>query len=142
MNIKDIKELIDALDKSGLAYLSIKNDNGTAVELKKERLATVGANAATLQVDVKPEQPVSNDEGHFVKSPIVGIAYVSSKPGAEPFVSIGQEVKAGQVLCVVEAMKMFNEIKADRNGIISEILFEDGRLVEFDMPLFKIEVAE
>ena len=138
MDIKEIKELMKAFDGSGITTLNFKDESGS-VELKKEVVAAA-ADVIMPQTVVSKKQ--SNSEGGFIKSPIVGIAYRSSKPGAEPFVQVGQEVKAGQVLCIIEAMKMFNEIKTDKSGVISEVLFQDGKLVEFDMPLFKIEVTE
>ena len=138
MDIKDIKELIKALDHSSLTSLSIENE-ATSVTLEK---ATGGAVQVQTQVAVaEPVQAaqITRLTGDFIKSPIVGIAYSKPKPDAEAFVQVGQAVKVGQTVCVVEAMKMFNEVKADKSGVISEILFEDGQLVEFDMPLFKVE---
>lgn len=137
MEIKEIKELMKAFDSSGITSLSFKDKLGS-IELKKEGVVVQDVSISRPAAPSKEPDP----EGDFVKSPIVGVAYKSPKPGAEPFVDIGQEVTAGQVLCIIEAMKMFNEIRAEKGGIISEILFEDGKLVEFGMPLFKIEVKE
>ncbi|WP_193193786.1 acetyl-CoA carboxylase biotin carboxyl carrier protein, partial [Microbulbifer taiwanensis] len=76
--------------------------------------------------------------GHPVKSPMVGTYYAASSPGAEPFVKVGQQVKVGDVVCIVEAMKMMNQIEADKAGTIESILVEDGQPVEFDQPLVTI----
>ena len=137
MEIKEIKELIKELERSSITSISVQDKNGS-VELKKEAVLTQAVVAPAPSISQAPIEHKER-EGHFVKSPIVGMAYRSPKPGADAFVQIGQEVKVGQSLCLIEAMKMFNEIKADINGIVSEILFEDGNLVEYDMPLFKIE---
>jgi len=75
-------------------------------------------------------------EGHVVKSPMVGTFYRSSAPGAKPFVELGQAVKAGETVCIIEAMKLLNEIEADQDGVIKEILVENGEPVEFGEPLF------
>ena len=136
MEIEEVKELIKTLDNSNLTYLSLKNKSGS-IELRKEDSVVAPIDIPVSRSAAAPKQP--DFDWIFVKSPIVGIAYKSPKPGAEPFVQTGQKVKTGQTLCIVEAMKMLNEIKADTSGVVSEILFEDGKLVEFDMPLFKIE---
>lgn len=77
--------------------------------------------------------------GHIVRSPMVGTFYAAPAPGASDFVSVGQQVKAGETLCIVEAMKMMNQIEADKGGVVKQILVENGEPVEFDQPLFVIE---
>ena len=137
MEINEIKELIKALDNSNIVSLNITNQEGS-IQLKKgDVMQVVAKDIVTVQANDD-----SCEEAYLVKAPIVGIAYKSPKPGDEPFVKVGQTVVPGQTLCVIEAMKMFNEVKADREGIVSEILFEDGKLVEFDKPLLRIGVME
>ena len=80
----------------------------------------------------------SDEQGYLIRSPMVGSFYTSPAPGASPFVDIGQTVSVGDVLCIVEAMKMMNQIESDKSGVIAEILVEDGDPVEFDQPMFKI----
>ncbi|MCO6427610.1 acetyl-CoA carboxylase biotin carboxyl carrier protein [Nitrosomonas communis] len=92
------------------------------------------ANTIATETEVKPSLP----EGHIVKSPMVGTFYRSSAPGAKPFVETGQAVKAGDTLCIIEAMKLLNEIEADKDGIIKAILLENGQPVEYGEPLFVI----
>ncbi|MBA4722649.1 MAG: acetyl-CoA carboxylase biotin carboxyl carrier protein, partial [Alcanivorax sp.] len=90
--------------------------------------------AAAPAAEPEPASPA----GHLVRSPMVGTFYRASSPGATPFAQVGQKVNAGDVLCIVEAMKMMNQIEADKSGTIDAILVEDGEPVEFDQPLFSI----
>lgn len=134
MKIEELKELLKAFDGSSVQSLKLEDENGK-LELEKQPAGTV---VIQPEVRVAAEKPCTC-EGTFVNSPIVGIAYKSSKPGADPYVKIGDKVQKGQTLCIVEAMKMFNEIKSTCDGEITNILFEDGQLVEYDMPLFEIK---
>lgn len=137
MKFSEIKELIQAIDKSSVTKFCLENEEGK-IEIKKEAVAVAAAPAAATVVaaTAAPAANAPAEGGNFVKSPLVGVAYRRPKPDAEPFVSVGSQVKKGQTICIVEAMKMFNEIKAAQDGIIKEVLFEDGQLVEFDQPLF------
>lgn len=148
MKIDEIKELLSAFDASAATSFSLEAD-GFRLDLKKDACiaAPVIAPAAAIPVSVAAVSPAApaaeaapaqKPDGLIVKSPIVGVAYRGPEPDAEPFVTKGQAVKKGQKLCLVEAMKMFNEITAPADGIITSILFEDGKLVEFDAPLFEI----
>ena len=83
-------------------------------------------------------QPAEETDGHIVKSPMVGIFYRAASPGAEPFAQVGQSVSAGDTLCIIEAMKLLNEIEADTDGIIKTILVDNGQPVEYGQPLFVI----
>jgi acetyl-CoA carboxylase biotin carboxyl carrier protein len=97
----------------------------------------VAAAVAAPVAAVEPAQPVVAT-GHAVKSPMVGTFYRSATPGAKPFVELGQAVKSGETLCIIEAMKLLNEIEADQSGVITAILVENGQPVEFGQPLFTI----
>ncbi len=92
------------------------------------------------QTETKTEEPKEDKNIHIVKSPIVGTFYRAPAPGAKPFVDVGSRVKKGDVLCIIEAMKIMNEIKSDVNGIVEEILVENGQPVEYGQPLFKIRI--
>lgn len=152
MDIRKIKKLIELAKESGIAEIEI-HEEGESV-----RISLVGTSAApqvitspvqTYQVTAdnqpaaqtapaKESQP-STAGKHTVKAPMVGTVYLSSAPGAKPFVEIGQTVKPGDVLCLIEAMKMFNQIEADKAGTITAKLVESGVPVEFNQPLFVIE---
>ena len=97
--------------------------------------APAGAALAPAAPAAAPQVPA----GHTVKSPMVGTFYRSSAPGAKPFVEIGQQVKEGETICIIEAMKILNEIEADKAGTITQILCENGQAVEYGQPLFVIE---
>jgi acetyl-CoA carboxylase biotin carboxyl carrier protein len=97
--------------------------------------AAVPAPAAAAAAPAAPAQP----QGHVVKSPMVGTFYRSSSPGAAPFVEVGAQVKEGDTICIIEAMKILNEIEADKSGTITQILGENGQAVEYGQPLFIIE---
>lgn len=95
--------------------------------------------AAAMTIEPTEKAAPIEIKGYSVKSPMVGTAYLASTPGAKPFVELGQRVEAGHVLCLIEAMKMFNQIEADKSGVISARLIENGQPVEYDQPLFIIE---
>jgi len=100
-------------------------------------MLTAAPAAAAAALAAAPEVP-AEPEGHVVKSPMVGTFYRSSAPGAKPFVEIGQTVNAGDTLCIIEAMKLLNEIEADQGGVIKSVLVENGQPVEYGQPLFLI----
>jgi acetyl-CoA carboxylase biotin carboxyl carrier protein len=99
--------------------------------------AAPAAPAAAATAPVAAESPVEA-EGHIVKSPMVGTFYRSSAPGAKPFVEIGQNINAGETLCIIEAMKLLNEIEADQSGVVKKVMVENGQPVEYGQPLFII----
>lgn len=153
MDIRKIRKLIELLEETGISEIEIK-EGEESLRLSRHQVTNsqtpvhyVSAPAAP-QVQVQPAStpqeskvnpgPVAVD-GHKIKSPMVGTLYTSPSPDAPPYVSIGQSVKAGDVLCIVEAMKMFNEIEADKAGKIVAILVGNGEPVEYDQPLFIIE---
>ncbi|MCW8807325.1 MAG: acetyl-CoA carboxylase biotin carboxyl carrier protein [Rhodanobacter sp.] len=148
MDLRKIKKLIDLLEESNLAELEIKEGEEVV------RLSRVPKNAAPIAaapvaapapIAVAPiapaaEAPVADalPAGHVVKAPMVGTFYSSASPGTPAFVKVGQQVKAGETLGIIEAMKMFNQIEADVSGTVQAILVENGQPVEFDEPMFVI----
>lgn len=150
MDLRKIKKLIDLLEESNLAELEIK-EGEEVVRLSRvpKGGVTVAAPApvAAAPAPVAAPAPAAAEAapaadalpaGHVVKAPMVGTFYASSSPGAPPFVKVGQQVKAGETLGVIEAMKMFNQIEADVAGTVQAILVENGQPVEFDEPMFVI----
>lgn len=151
MDIRKVKKLIELIDETGVFEIEIKEGeesvrisrgapvSATQTMLSAPPLAPVAA-AAIPAPAAEPAAASSVDEHkHQVKSPMVGTAYLAATPGAAPFVEIGQMVEEGDTLCLVEAMKMFNQIEADRSGKITARFIENGTPVEFDQPLFIIE---
>jgi acetyl-CoA carboxylase biotin carboxyl carrier protein len=99
----------------------------------------LAGSAAQLAGGAQPQATVAPETGHVVRSPMVGTFYRASSPGAKPLVEVGQAVKEGDPICIIEAMKIMNEIDADKDGTITKILAENGQAVEFDQPLLVIE---
>ena len=153
MDIRKIKKLIDLIDETGVSEIEIK-EGEESVRISRQFIqpaqmmsyaqpmpmapAPMPAAAAGKTED-EPAKTALKRDAHAVKSPMVGTVYLSSAPGAKPFVEIGEQVEAGTVLCVIEAMKMYNQIEADKAGIISARMVENGQPVEYDQPLFIIE---
>jgi len=152
MDIRKIKKLIELVEESGIAELEISEGeesvrisrNGTAAPAPVHYAAApapvaapapAAAPAPTAEAAAAPAVPA----GHQVLSPMVGTFYRSPSPDAKSFVEVGQSVSAGDTLCIVEAMKMMNQIEADKSGVVTAILVEDGQPVEFDQPLVVIE---
>ncbi|MCW8093241.1 acetyl-CoA carboxylase biotin carboxyl carrier protein [Alteromonas sp. ASW11-130] len=152
MDIRKIKKLIELVEESGIAELeitegeeSVRIHRGpTGQPMMPPPQYNYAAAAPPPQASSAP-LPVSEasapvaPSGHVVKSPMVGTFYRSSSPTAKPFVEVGQSVNVGDTLCIVEAMKMMNQIEADKAGVIKEILVENQDPVEFDQPMFVIE---
>ena len=151
MDLRKIKKLIDLLEESNLAELEIKEGEevvrlsrvpkgGVAMAAPAPMMMAPAPAAAAPAPAAVAEAPAANalPAGHVVKAPMVGTFYASSSPGAPPFVKVGQQVKAGETLGVIEAMKMFNQIEADVSGTIQAILVENSQPVEFDQPMFVI----
>lgn len=161
MDLRKIKKLIDLLEESNLAEIEIK-EGEESVRLSRAPVSGYGMVQAQPQMMMAPAQapaaapamPMQSPteastggtakpgpalpEGHVLRSPMVGTFYTSSAPDKPAFVSVGQQVKAGETLAIIEAMKMFNPIEADASGTIVAILGENGQPVEFDQPLFVI----
>ncbi|HEV2229107.1 MAG TPA: acetyl-CoA carboxylase biotin carboxyl carrier protein [Steroidobacteraceae bacterium] len=156
MDIRKIKKLIELLEESGIAEIEIK-EGEEAVRISRMAAPGTGAQPATQMVHAAAPaaavpsrltelqaaaegaagKPKPNE--HVITAPMVGTFYAAPSPGAKPFVEIGDEVKVGQVLCVIEAMKMMNQIEADKAGRIASIMARNGDPVEFGQPLFVIE---
>jgi acetyl-CoA carboxylase biotin carboxyl carrier protein len=149
MDLRKLKTLIDLVETSGIAELEIQEGEE---RVRITRAPVQGQQtvmfqpapqaAAPAAIAVAPPAEVVAapvDEGHAVKSPMVGTFYRSASPGAAPFVEIGDTVAQGDTLCIVEAMKLMNEIEADVGGTIKSILAENGQAVEYGQPLFVIE---
>lgn len=128
MDLRKLKTLIDLVAESGIAELEITEGEG------KVRIVKFSQTPQVVQAPAAPPAP----EGHVVKAPMVGTFYRAPNPGAPPFVEVGQTVKEGDALCIIEAMKLLNEIEADKAGVIKEILVENGEPVEYGQPLFVI----
>ncbi len=147
MDLRKLKTLIDLVAESGIAELEITEGEGKvrivkfsqAVQPVAYAPAPVAAAPAAPAADVAPAAAApAVAEGHTVKSPMVGTFYRASNPGAAAFVQVGQSVKEGEPLCIIEAMKLLNEIEADKTGVIQAILVENGEPVEYGQPLFVI----
>lgn len=147
MDIRKIKKLIELLEESDIGEIEIKEgeesvriSRGSATAPQPmyapAPLAAPAPVAAPVAAVAEKETPSFN--GHLIKSPMVGTYYSSPSPGSPAFIKVGQHVKVGDVVCIVEAMKMMNQIEADQAGVIEAILVEDGQPVEFDQPLVTI----
>ncbi len=148
MDIRKIKKLIELVEESGIAELEISEGEES---VRINRYSAQAAPAAPVQYAATaapaPAAPVAEtaapapaaESGHKVLSPMVGTFYRSPSPEAKSFIEVGQTVSEGQTLCIVEAMKMMNQIEADKAGVVKAILVEDGQAVEFDQPLVIIE---
>lgn len=160
MDLRKIKTLIELVEESGIAELEVK-EGEESVRISRQptgmpmmpahyfapQLPPAPAPAPAVAAAPAPAAapaappPKAVDNRHILKAPMVGTFYRSPSPGAKAFVEVGQTVKAGQTLCIIEAMKMLNQIEADRAGVVVEILAENEKPIEFDQPLFAIDPA-
>lgn len=154
MDLRKLKTLIDLVSESNVSELEITEAEGkvrivkgggaapqyvyTAAPSAAPAVAVAPPVAAPTNPAVAPVEPVA-DAGHTTKSPMVGTFYRAASPGAKAFVELGDAVKEGQTLCIIEAMKILNEIEADKSGTVRKILAENGQAVEFGQPLFIID---
>ncbi|WP_395025942.1 acetyl-CoA carboxylase biotin carboxyl carrier protein [Comamonas odontotermitis] len=151
MDLRKLKTLIDLVSESNVSELEITEAEGKVRIVKgggavvQQIMAAPMLPAAAAPAAAVPAAPVAEAaaapavaQGHTVKSPMVGTFYRSSAPGAKAFVEIGSQVKEGDTLCIIEAMKILNEIEADKSGTVTQILGENGQAVEFGQPLFII----
>jgi acetyl-CoA carboxylase biotin carboxyl carrier protein len=150
MDIRKIRKLIELINETGIGEIEVTSGDDS-VRISRQSSAPVHvatAQAIPQPVAPTPEQPreipqkTIQDDGHHVKSPMVGTVYLAPTPGAKPFVEVGQTVAPGDTLCIIEAMKMFNKIEADKAGVISARLTQNQQPVEYDQPLFIIETSE
>ena len=149
MDLRKLKTLIDLVSESNISELEITEAEGKVRIVKASAPAAAApmmmapapaAAAGAPAAAAAPAAPVEVEEtGHIVKSPMVGTFYRASSPGSKPLVEIGQVVKEGESICIIEAMKIMNEIEADKSGTISRVLVTDGQAVEFGQALFIIE---
>ena len=144
MEYEKIKQLMDDMGNSKLSSIDIDFPDGTKISMKKNENAETAIKTVVVEnKEVKTEESEStklSDEntGNIVKSPMVGTFYIKPNPSAEPYVEVGKRVKKGDVLCIVEAMKLMNEIESEFDGEVAEILVKDGEAVEYAKPLFRI----
>lgn len=151
IDLRKIKKLIELVEESQIASLKI-SENGETIEICKPSssvthytTAPTFAPAATVTAEAAPKEnqqkqaPADDSAHHRLTSPMVGTVYLSPTPGADPFIEVGQTVKKGQTICLIEAMKMYNQIEADKSGVITARLVENASPVEFGQPLFIIE---
>lgn len=151
MDLRKLKKLIDLVEESGIAELEVtegeekvritrvNNNVPTYIQHSAPMQYAQSAPAAAAPVAATAEVAVSAEPaGHAVKSPMVGTFYTAPSPGAAPFVTVGQTVNVGDTLCIIEAMKLLNEIEADKSGVIKAVLVEAGQPVEYGEPLFII----
>jgi acetyl-CoA carboxylase biotin carboxyl carrier protein len=151
MDLRKLKTLIDLVSESNISELEITEADGKVRIVKADARPAVmmsapmampagnhvGAAPAAPAVPAVPAAPV--ETGHVVKSPMVGTFYRASSPGAKPLAEVGQQVKEGEAICIIEAMKIMNEIEADKSGTVTKVMVENGQAVEFGQPLFIIE---
>ncbi len=155
MDIRKVKKLIELLEESGIAEIEIK-EGEESVRISRQGSAAISVPAqqhyvvpqtaptaramdAPTQTSAAPEAPAQEVSGHQVSSPMVGTFYRSSSPDSKPFIEVGDTVAAGDTICIIEAMKMMNQIEADQTGTVKSILVENGQPVEYGQSLVVIE---
>jgi len=145
MDINKIKELVQLVDESGIAELEVKyagvqirisKNSGQAVQFAQPQAIAAAMPAVPLQA---AEKPADENKYFEIKAPIVGTFYRKPSPDSDPYIKVGQRISKGQVVCLIEAMKIFNEIKSDVSGKIVEITLEDGHPVEYGQVLYIVE---
>ncbi|WP_264435703.1 acetyl-CoA carboxylase biotin carboxyl carrier protein [Coxiella endosymbiont of Dermacentor marginatus] len=157
MDIRKIKKLIELIRETEVEEIEVKSGQELVrISRFPQQRSSIVPPAPTTVITDSPEEPFSRNalmmtpevseisahvalNGHSLKSPMVGTVYLSPMPGAKPFVEVGQRISVGETVCLIEAMKMFNKIEADKSGVVSACLVENEQPVEFDQPLFVIE---
>ena len=143
MEYEKIKQLIEEMGNSKLTAIDIEFPDGTKISMKKDKMQekiiqnTPIVENNTIENQIKEDK--NEKKGNIIKSPMVGTFYLKPSPTAEPYIEIGKEVKTGDVLCIIEAMKLMNEIESEYTGKVTEILVKDGEAVEYGTPLLRIE---
>lgn len=154
MDVRKVKTLLELAQKYGVSELEV-HEGESSVRISNQVVSADPVPPVVSQVEVSPQQQsfsssvvvpsIPKDavvEGHAVKSPIVGVFYCSIKPGDPAFVEVGQTVKKGDILCIVEAMKILNHIESDVSGVVLEVLVDNGEPVEYGQPLFRIKAKK
>ena len=143
MEYEKIKQLIEEMGNSKLTAVDIEFPDGTKISMKKDKMQEKIIQNTSIVENDTIENQIKEDKnekkGNIIKSPMVGTFYLKPSPTAEPYIEIGKEVKKGDVLCIIEAMKLMNEIESEYTGKVIEILVKDGEAVEYGTPLFRIE---
>ena len=152
MNYEDIKKLIDDMGNSKIDELSIEFPDGIKISMKKDRIATMIPPKQEIQYITVPDKKIeeskekvgedkkqASEDYKIVKSPMVGTFYSKSSPDTKAYVEVGSKVKKGDILCIVESMKLMNEIESEFDGEIAEVCVKDGEMVDYGKPLFKIK---
>ena len=137
MEYEKIKQLMEDMGNSKLTSIEIDFPDGTKISMKKESNVKV-TEVVRTEIPQTTNIPVTQEKFNIVKSPMVGTFYSKPSPNSESYVGLGKRVKKGDVLCIIEAMKLMNEIESEFDGEIKEILVKDGEMVEYGKPLFKI----
>ena len=149
MNIKEIKEMINLMNENNLMELEVEKE-GMRIKLKRSSSGEIQTAPIVIEREARKQEPetgssskeesgVLGEKTIEIKAPMVGTFYRAPSPEASPFVEVGQEIVPGQVICIIEAMKLMNEIKSEINGRISEILIDNTEPVEYGQPLFLVE---
>ena len=143
MEYEKIKQLIEEMGNSKLTAVDIEFPDGTKISMKKDKMQEkIIQNIPIVEnntIENQKKEDKNEKKGNIIKSPMVGTFYLKSSPTAEPYIEIGKEVKKGDVLCIIEAMKLMNEIESEYTGKVIEILVKDGDVVEYGTPLLRIE---
>ena len=144
MDLRKLKKLIDLVQESGISELEVTEGEEKVKIVKNGGAGAVHtipaqSQAPAIPAPAAPTAPNTEIPGHVVKSPMVGTFYRSPSPGSKPFVEVGDTVKSGDTICIIEAMKLLNEIECDKDGVIKAILIENGQPVEYGEPLAVID---
>ncbi len=143
MEYEKIKQLIEEMGNSKLTAVDIEFPDGTKISMKKDKMQEkIIQNTPIVEnntIENQKKEDKNEKKGNIIKSPMVGTFYLKPSPTAEPYIEIGKEVKKGAVLCIIEAMKLMNEIESEYTGKVIEILVKDGDVVEYGTPLLRIE---
>lgn len=143
MEYENIKQLIEEMGNSKLTAVDIEFPDGTKISMKKDKMQEkIIQNIPIVEnntIENQIKENTNEKKGNIIKSPMVGIFYLKPSPTAEPYIEIGKEVKKGDVLCIIEAMKLMNELESEYTGKVTEVFVKDGEAVEYGTPLIRIE---